>query len=233
MDVDFAGMNRMKWMGCAALSLTGIAFLAGCRDDRRHQASEVTTLEARSDVVAANATPEEVTRALLVRLAKAQYARSRGLGEAANRDEYLATMAEVRGLAARTSIFETYRGRGGAQVPIDLKEDGAVRTVTESWVSICAHYADRLEAASIMPSRITGKNAVVLAEVSAVSGSDPGDRSKAGCRIVCRLAMDSANSWRVQRVELDSTTGTLIGNSPGATHVPGPPASNPASHPAG
>lgn len=230
MDVDSEAMKRVNYaIGSAILMVV----IAGCRDDRRHQASEVTTLEAKADVVAANATPEDVTKALLTRLAKAQRARARGLGIEANRDEYLATMAEVRGLAAKSAIFDNYRTRGGAQVPIDLKEDGAVRIVTESWVSICAHYADRLETAAIQPPRITGKNAVILAEVASVSGSDPNDRSKAGARIVCRLSMDSANSWKVQRVEMDSQIGSIVGNSAPAIRPPAAATTIPATLPAG
>lgn len=230
MDVDSKAMKLVKpAIGPAILMLV----LAGCRDDRRHQATEVTTLEAKADVVAANASPEDVTKALLARLAKAQRARARGLGNEANRDEYLATMAEVRGLAAKSSIFENYRARGGAQVPIDLKEDGAVRIVTESWVSICAHYADRLETASMQPPRITGKNAAIIAEVAPVSGSDPSDRTKAGARIVCRLLMDSGNSWKVQRVEMDSQIGSIVGNTAPASRPAAASTTLPATHSAG
>jgi len=195
----------------------------------------VTTLEVKTGVVAPDAQPADVTRALLERLAKAQHARSRGLGVPANRDEYLATMAEVRGLAARASIFETYRARGGAQVPADLKEDGAVRVVTESWVSICAHYADQLQNAAITPLTLSGKTATVVADLPAFPTTDPHLPKTANTptRIVFRLIMDSSNSWKVNRVDLESATTTLAGQPGISQPISRPAATQSAAQPAG
>ena len=233
MVVDSNAMKPSKLSVFALPAAAILVLLAGCRDDRRHQASEVTTLEVKTGVVAADAPPADVTRALLTRLAKAQRARVRGLGIPANRDEYLATMAEVRGLAARTSIFETYRARGGAQVPRDLKEDGAVRVVTDGWVSICAHYADKLETATISPLAMTGKNAVVAADLPPEESKLASSPPVRPTRIVVRLAMDSSNSWKVQRIDLDAATTTLLGNTGASQAVPTTAAAQPAIRPAG
>lgn len=217
------------------LFLLSIPLAAGCRDDRRHQATEVTTLETKTGVVASDAPPVEVTRALLARLSKAQHSRARGLGVPANRDEYLSTMAEVRGLAARASIFETYRGRGGAQVPADLKEDGAVRVVTESWVSICAHYADQLPSATIAPLAVSGTLASVVADLPAAPASNPHHPKSTNTptRIVIRLLVDSSNSWKVNRIDLESTSTTLAGQPGISQPISRPATTQSAAQPAG
>lgn len=233
MVVDSNAMKPSKLPLFALPTAAMLVLLAGCRDDRRHQASEVTTLEVKTGVVAVDAPPADVTRALLTRLAKAQRARMRGLGIPANRDEYLATMAEVRGLAARTSIFETYRARGGAQVPRDLKEDGAVRVVTDGWVSICAHYVDKLETATISPMAMTGKHAVVAADLPPEESKLASSPPVRPTRIVVRLAMDSSNSWKVQRIDLDAATTTLLGNTGASQPVPTTASTQPAIRPAG
>lgn len=233
MLVDFVPMNPIKPRRLALYVALLPGLLAGCRDERRHQASEVTTLEFKTGVVAGDAAPADVTRALLTRLAKAQRARAGGLGIQANREAYLATMAEVRGLAARTSIFETYRARGGPQVPRDLKEDGAVRIVTDGWVSICAYYADALEAATITPLSMTANSALVAADLTAGESNPRGPHTIRPTRIMVRFIRDADNSWRVNRVDLDTTATSLVGN-PGMSLPPTPiTGSKPAERPAG
>lgn len=224
-------------------SIVALAFV-GCRDERRHQASEISELEVATGVVAQEAAPQDVAKALLTRLAAAQAARERGLGVAANRDAYTKTMAEVRGLAARKAIFDTYRSRGGSHVPVDLKEEGAVRAVTDSWVSICAHYADQLESAVISTGAADANSATVIAEVvppdakATVTGLSEAERMERihegkspqpGVRIIVRLVPDEGRAWRVLRVDLEALSTTMLTNPARANPVttrPAPPAPN-------
>lgn len=104
----------------------------------------------------------------------------------------------------RKAIFENFRMRGGSHAALDLKEDGAVRTVTDSWVSICAHYADAVDSAVLtVGTAADGKSAAVFANVIAPTenaGATPSPR--AGTRIVCKLITDESNTWRIVRIDL-------------------------------
>jgi len=244
LGVDSPVMRHIRLRSVLMTAPLVMGCLAGCRDERRHQASEISELEVATNVVPANAAPAEVAQALLIRLARAQTARERGLGIEKNRDEYRKTMAEVRGLAARKLIYETFRGRGGSSVPVDLKEEGAVRTVTDSWVSICAYYAGALETAALSTAMVDAKSATVFADVVApidavpsgsaaavpatvptIDDAERKERVRNGrsprpeTRIVCRLTLDESNAWRVVRVELESVTTSTVGRAIPSTPI--------------
>lgn len=150
--------------------------LCGCRDDRRHQTSEISRLEVVAPALPKDAPPLEVVKALLPKLAAAQQARQQGMSTADAREAYRKTMAEVRGFAAAETVFENLRRVSANSVPVDMTVDGAVRLVADNWVSIVAHYADSLTGAAPMEVLNDQTRAVVVLDVW--SKSDDARRAK-------------------------------------------------------
>jgi len=121
-----------------------LATTSGCKDQRRHKASEVVAYETVKPTVPPDASPELVAMALLDALQQFQTIRESGLGRQENRQAYDKAMGTITSLAAQDQIYERVRTNGSFLVPKDIPKQAAVRLVTESWTSIIAHYAHGL-----------------------------------------------------------------------------------------
>jgi len=158
--------------------LLWVALASACDDKRRHLASDSVEFASVEAPVPKDAPPGDVVRALLVALRDAQHARAKGFGAPEASERYDAAMGRVASLAARRAVLRGLQGMGSPNIPKDISEQAAVTLVSESWVSIVAHYAD-----GIMLETLTGipedpdPTAVITARVEA---ERPEDRARLG-----------------------------------------------------
>ncbi len=138
-------MNRTRHIAIACslpwLAIAVVA-LAGCEDKRRHRASQGVEFSGGKTAVSPSASPVDVAVAFLNALGEAQSARSAGLGKGEHADAYTSSMGAVSSLVAGREVLSRLQASRGAGRPIGLTEEAATTTVTESWVSLAAYYAD-------------------------------------------------------------------------------------------
>lgn len=171
-------LSATRWTVRVSAILLLVALASACDDKRRHLASDSVEFASVEAPVPKDAPPAEVVRALLAALRDAQHARAKGLGAPEARQGYDAAMGRVVSLAARRAVHRGLRGVGSPNIPKDISEQAAVTLVSESWVSIVAHYADGImfESLSGIP-KDPDFTAVITARVEA---ERPDDRARLG-----------------------------------------------------
>ncbi len=167
-----------------------VALASACDDKRRHLASDSVEFASVEASVPKDAPPGDVVRALLAALRDAQHARAKGLGAPERRQGYDAAMGRVASLAARRAVLRGLRGAGSPNIPKDISEQAAVTLVSESWVSVVAHYSDGIlleslsgipkdpDPAAVITARVEAERPEDLArlrQIEAVLASAPSD----------------------------------------------------------
>lgn len=138
---------------CIGLLFLGVLVsAAGCRDERRHKASEEVAFGEVPPPVPREAPPEEVVKAFVGALTELQHVRASGLGSAEGRERYDRAVATIRSLSARAMIHDRVRKYRSQLVPRDVSENAALRIVIDSWVSMAAHYVDGWLLDTLTPS---------------------------------------------------------------------------------
>jgi hypothetical protein len=216
-----------------------IVLLAGCKDQRRHEAGGSLDLTTTTAPVASTEAPIDVARAALTAIADAQNSRSKGLGRPEARQAYNDALARLKFLCAGKEILEQVRTTRGALVPKSIDENGAVTLMMEQWISTVAHYANGYHWDSLRLKPGPSDNIAIvyldaanpeevkkLAEIDASSGTaalteaQRRDRAlKMGFNIPITADIDVrllklANQWRVYRVDLGPAAATRPGTQP-------------------
>lgn len=133
-------IKRTRWYLFVPILSFLIAAQPGCEDKRRHGASGGAAFEEVPAPLSTDASPDNVARALLAALGRAQEARSRGLGVPERRQSYEKAMAEILSLTATKEVVEHVRSSGSGSLPKNISDDAALTLCAESWVSLVAHY---------------------------------------------------------------------------------------------
>lgn len=146
--------NRSIFCAFASLCVVFAILAIGCEDKRRHAANKGISVEEVTPPVAADASPEDVAKALLAAMDRAQDARSRGLGLPERRQAYDRAMAEIMSLTAKKEVANQLRTGGAGHVAKDITDDAAMTLTVESWVSLVAHYVKGLmpQTLRVLPS---------------------------------------------------------------------------------
>ena len=146
--------NRSIFCELASLCAAFVILAVGCEDKRRHAANKGLAVDEVTPPVAADAPPEDVAKALLAAMDRAQDARSRGLGQPERRQAYERAMAEIMSLTAKKEVANQLRAGGAGHVAKGITDDAALTLTAESWVSLVAHYVKGLmpESIRVLPS---------------------------------------------------------------------------------
>lgn len=129
-----------------------LAVAAGCRDVRRVADPTRDAPSSAPAALAADAAPEEVARALLETVYEIQQLRRGGLASAEARTRYVGLLSRLASLSNRRAIHAALRQNPSPLLPRDITEALAVKTMTESWIAVLAHYIDGLPQARFEPA---------------------------------------------------------------------------------
>lgn len=198
-------------LGIGSALIVQSVILIGCEDKRRHRTSDSVKVEAVEAPLQAGAEPVEVVRALVGALADAQATRLGGFRTADDRRAYDRAMGALRALAAGDSIYESFQSRktSSASIPPDADKDAVLTVLTESWVSIVAHYAEGFRLETLRQVSRTdegpgGRAAVTLLALrptgDRVAVDDGDDSSRALVKV--QLVRRRDRSWGIMRVDL-------------------------------
>ena len=126
-----------------------IGFVSGCKDARRHKASEEITLISKKPPLNDRATPKDVALTLLAAMKNLQLVRHAGLGQLESNQRYDDTLGIIMSLLAQDRIYKQVSSQSSPTNPKDITKGAALKLVAESWTSIIAHYVDGILYTSI------------------------------------------------------------------------------------
>lgn len=158
------------------VAFAALAAVSGCRDSRRRPStawkSEVGPITVAGVTLGPQASPRQVTEALLGVIRQSIDVRHQGLKDEKRAEEFDKLRDDLRHLAAPAAIRARASRDSYHLLPKDLTSEQAIDAVTPNWAAVVGHYIDGVDLAA-SNEQIGGEaEAVVL-----VPAVNPGEQA--------------------------------------------------------
>ncbi len=143
----------------------------GCKDSRRHQATDALAMTATALALPSDAPAQDVVTRFLENARDVQHIRESGFAERERQEAYERGMAALHAAVNGPALFNRMmKSQTSRALPAGMTQQAAVTTATESWLSILAHYIDGVRPESIRTTTVASpESKIVVIDVQAMN----------------------------------------------------------------